>query len=47
MLRLNASTVATSVATQALSIGGTRRSWMKSAPHLSSQDGAGRVQLEG
>jgi hypothetical protein len=39
--------VATSLATQALLPGTTGRVWMKSVPHLSSHDGAGRVQLEG
>jgi hypothetical protein len=39
--------VATSVATQALLQGGIGRHQMKSAPLLSSQDGSGRVQLEG
>ena len=38
--------VATSLATQALLSAGTERHWMKSVPHLSSQDGPGRVQLE-
>jgi hypothetical protein len=39
--------VATSVATQALRLGGTERHWMEWGPYLSSQDGSGRVQLEG
>ena len=41
------STVATSLATQALIPGTTGRHQMKSVPHVSSQDGPGRVQLEG
>jgi hypothetical protein len=45
MLR-SCSRVATSIATQALLPGTTGRHQMKSAPHLSSQDGPGRVQLE-
>jgi hypothetical protein len=39
--------MATFVATQALTPGGTGRVWMKSVPLLSSHDCAGRVQLEG
>jgi hypothetical protein len=39
--------LATSLATQALIPGTTGRHQMKSVPHLSSQDGSGRVQLEG
>jgi hypothetical protein len=38
--------VATSLATQALIPDATGRHQMKSVPHLSSQDGPGRVQLE-
>jgi hypothetical protein len=41
------SMVATSLATQALLPGTTGQVWMKSVPHLSSHDDAGRVQLEG
>ena len=39
--------VATSLATQALIPGTTGQHQMKSVPRLSSQDGSGRVQLEG
>ena len=39
--------LATFLATQALLPDPTGRHWMKSVPHLSSHDGAPRVQLEG
>jgi hypothetical protein len=39
--------VATSVATQALRLGGTERHWMEWGPYLSSRNGSGQVRLEG
>jgi hypothetical protein len=39
--------VVTTLATQSLIPGTIGRHWMKSPPHLSSQDESGRVQLEG
>jgi hypothetical protein len=45
--RRRAGPVATTLATQTLLPGTTGRLWMESVPYLSSQDGPGRVQLEG
>src|SRR4029450_1785681 len=46
-LNLRRHRLVTSLATQALLPGGTGRVSMESDPHVSSQDGPGRVQLEG
>jgi hypothetical protein len=42
----SSSTVVTTLATQALIPDATGRHWVELVPHLSSQDGAGRVQLK-